>query len=94
MNLISIFKKIAFVEGTSLILLLFFAMPMKYFFDTPIFVRIIGMTHGILFLAYIYLTFIVKNKFNWTRNDLFAVCLASVIPFGTFYADKKYFKKF
>ncbi|MCR9183742.1 MAG: DUF3817 domain-containing protein, partial [Flavobacteriaceae bacterium] len=47
--MIKIFKVVAFWEGISLLLLLFFAMPLKYIWDLPVFVSVIGMAHGILF---------------------------------------------
>jgi hypothetical protein len=41
-------------EGISaLLLFFFFAMPMKYFFNDPIYVKQIGMAHGVL-LAYCF----------------------------------------
>ena len=86
------FKRIALLEGTSLLLLLGFAMPMKYFFQEPIFVKIIGMAHGLLFIAYLILAVMQKIAFNWSLKTLAIVSIASVLPFGTFYVDKKYLK--
>jgi integral membrane protein len=84
------FKIIALLEGTSLLLLLFFAMPMKYIVDEPIFVRIIGMAHGLLFVAYIIMAIMLKFEENWSWKKIGVIALASIIPFGTFYIDKKY----
>ena len=88
--MLKFFKLIALFEGTSLLLLLLFAMPMKYFFQEPIYVKTIGMAHGILFVAYVFLAVMQKKIFNWSLKKLAIVCIASVIPFGTFYIDKKY----
>lgn len=84
------FKIIALLEGTSLLLLLFFAMPMKYIVDEPIFVRIIGMAHGLLFVAYIIMAIMLKFEENWSWKKFGVIAVASIIPFGTFYIDKKY----
>ena len=84
------FKIIALLEGTSLLLLLFFAMPMKYIVDEPIFVRIIGMAHGLLFVAYIIMAIMLKFEENWSWKKFGIIAVASIIPFGTFYIDKKY----
>jgi integral membrane protein len=81
---------ISFLEGTSYLLLLFVAVPIKYFLADPQYVKMLGMPHGILFVAYLVLTFFIKKKMGWTAKTLAVVCLASVIPFGTFYIDKKY----
>ncbi|MGB2138575.1 MAG: DUF3817 domain-containing protein, partial [Flavobacteriales bacterium] len=32
------------------------------------------------------------DDYQWNRRDMLIVCLASVIPFGTFYVDKKYLR--
>ncbi|WP_296683466.1 DUF3817 domain-containing protein [Flavobacterium sp.] len=90
--MLKFFKIIALLEGTSLLLLLLFAMPMKYMFHEPIFVKIIGMAHGILFVAYIIMAIMQKIESNWSFKTLGIISIASVIPFGTFYIDKKYLK--
>ena len=90
--MLKFFKLIALLEGTSLLLLLGFAMPMKYFLQEPIFVKTIGMAHGLLFIAYLILAINQKISSNWSLKMLAIVSIASVIPFGTFYVDKKYLK--
>jgi len=87
------FKIIALLEGTSLLLLLFFAMPMKYIFAEPIFVRVIGMAHGLLFIAYIIMAIMLKYEENWSGKKFGAIVVASIIPFGTFYIEKKYLRE-
>ncbi|MFT6004429.1 MAG: integral membrane protein [Bacteroidia bacterium] len=43
-----------------------------------------------LFMAYIFLAIIIKQKVTWDTKTMIIVLIASVIPFGTFYVDKKY----
>jgi len=88
--MIKSFKTIATLEGLSLLALLLFAMPMKYIWNEPIYVKNIGMAHGVLFIAYIFLAILVKSLLKWDIRTFLIVCLASVIPFGTFYIEKKY----
>lgn len=83
------FKIIAFLEGVSLLLLLFVAMPLKYMYDKPEMVRMVGMAHGLLFIGYIVLASMLKMEENWSMKKFLIVCVASVIPFGTFYVEKK-----
>ena len=90
--MIKFFKTVALLEGISLLLLLFFAMPMKYIFELPIYVRIIGMAHGLLFIIYIILAIMNKIEEKWGTKKFLIICVASVIPFGTFYIEKKYLK--
>lgn len=88
--MLEFFKKIALLEGLSLLALLFFAMPMKYMFDQEIYVKTIGMAHGVLFIVYIVLAILLKFTLNWSYKLLAIIGLASIIPFGTFYAERKY----
>lgn len=88
--MIKVFKITAFWEGISLLLLLFFAMPLKYVWDLPKAVSIIGMAHGILFLAYVVMAFVLYSELKWSLKTLAGVLIASILPFGTFYMEKKY----
>ena len=87
------FRIIAFLEGVSYILLLFIAVPIKYNLGDPIYVKLLGMPHGIVFVAYIVFAFLLKENKNWGIKDLGIILLASILPFGTFYVDWKYLKK-
>ncbi|MBS3739593.1 MAG: DUF3817 domain-containing protein [Psychroflexus sp.] len=84
------FKWVARGEGISLLVLLFIAMPLKYIWEDPSWVRVVGMIHGILFVAYVAWAIWVYFELSWTLRRLVFVILASVIPFGTFYVEKKY----
>ncbi|MDC0177838.1 DUF3817 domain-containing protein [Polaribacter sp.] len=89
----NIFRIISFLEGTTFLLLLFIAVPIKYFQGDVSYVKMLGMPHGILFMLYLVLAIILKKEMNWNYKTLGIVLVASVIPFGTFYVDKKYLQK-
>ncbi len=91
--MVSTFRIVSYLEGISYLLLLFVGVPLKYFGGNEIIVKTLGMPHGLLFMAYILLSFYIKPDFKWCRKDFFIILFASVIPFGTFYVDKKYFVK-
>lgn len=59
--MLKLFKIIALLEGASLLVLFLFAMPMKYILQEPIYVKTIGMAHGILFITYIIMAIIYKT---------------------------------
>ncbi|WP_297334030.1 DUF3817 domain-containing protein [Flavobacterium sp.] len=86
------FKIIATLEGVSLLALLFIAMPLKYILEIPEAVRIVGMAHGLLFIGYILLAIMLKVEQDWPWKKFLIICAASVVPFGTFYIENKYFK--
>ena len=88
-----IFRLVALLEGVSYILLLFIAVPIKYWGGDEQWVKLLGMPHGILFVSYLIFAFLIKKNENWGMNDLGIVLLASILPFGTFYIDSKYLKK-
>lgn len=87
------FKVISFLEGVSYLLLLFIATPIKYFNNDPTYVKMLGMPHGILFLAYIVFAFLIKPDMKWDNKTFFSVLIASIIPFGTFYMVRKHLSK-
>ena len=89
----NIFRIIAFLEGVSYILLMTVGLYFKYQLGDPTYVKLLGMPHGILFVSYILLVFLIKENENWKIKDLGIVLLASILPFGTFYVDWKYLKK-
>ena len=87
------FRLVALLEGGSYILLLFIAVPIKYWGGDEQWVKLLGMPHGILFVSYIIFAFLIKENENWGIKGLGIVLLASILPFGTFYIDTKYLKK-
>lgn len=89
-KLLSVFKTTSFLEGLSYILLLFVGVPLKYYGGNDILVKSLGMPHGMLFLAYIILALIIRSRMKWTIGITFIVLIASLLPFGTFYINKKY----
>lgn len=86
------FRLVAFLEGISFLVLLFIAMPLKYVMDMPLPVRITGMVHGVLFIAFVFYLMQVKSEKNWTVKKTFIAFLASLLPFGTFVLDAKVLK--
>ncbi len=83
---------VGFVEGLSYLVLLFIAMPIKYIGGIQEPVRMTGMAHGLLFVLYVLLVIQSTIQYNWTIKKAFIAFLASIIPFGTFYADMKLFR--
>ncbi|AYZ12056.1 DUF3817 domain-containing protein [Chryseobacterium arthrosphaerae] len=85
---------LAILEGISLLSLVCIAVPMKYWMGNPVFVRLIGPVHGILFLFFLFNTLSVGVEQNWKFKEItWKVILACFIPFGTFYIDRKILSK-
>ena len=80
--------KIGFAEGVSFIVLLFIAMPLKYMADMPTPVGVVGMLHGILFIAYAIALLHAGFVYKWPIKTIIIASLLSFIPFGTFFLDR------
>lgn len=52
--------------------------------------KVIGMAHGFLFIAYVVMAIMMKSPMKWNNKTVGIVLLCSIIPFGTFWMDKKY----
>jgi len=90
--MIRLFKIIATLEGISALFLFFVAMPMKYIWHNEEYIHTAGMTHGVLFTAYIVIATMLKMELKWPTKKYIIICLASIPPFGTFYIEWKYFR--
>ena len=86
------FRKIAIAEGLSFLALLLIAMPLKYFAGLPMAVKIFGWAHGVLFVAFIALSFETKTILNKNFIWMMKALVASVLPFGTFVLEKQMVK--
>lgn len=92
--MLKIFKTVALLEGISYLLLLSNMLIIKpqniMIYKQLLFP--IGMSHGILFIAYIYLTFANTTSQKWNFKEVLEILLGSLLPFGTFYIERKYLK--
>ena len=84
------FRIVAFLEGSSYILLMTLGLYTKYLLNNESYVKLLGMPHGILFVLYIIVAFLLRENENWKNKDFIIILIASLIPFGTFYVDRKY----
>jgi integral membrane protein len=93
--MLKIFKITAVLEGISYLVLfsnMLFIKPNNFeLYHTLLYP--IGMSHGILFIGYIVLAFLLKKAQNWNLKDFGIILIASLLPFGTFYIEKKYCKE-
>ncbi len=92
--MLKVFKIVALLEGVSYITLFSNMLLVKpnnpELYHTLLFP--VGMAHGLLFVAYIILAVMLKFEENWDWKKFGLICLASIVPFGTFYIEKKYLR--
>ena len=87
------FRIIALLEGVSYILLMTIGLYFKYLLNDDTYVKLLGMPHGVLFMLYILIALLLRKKEQWSFINFVIILFASLIPFGTFYIDRKYLLK-
>jgi len=85
-------RLLAFTEGVSFLIILFVTMPLKYYANMPRPNKIFGMAHGVLFILYVLAVVQSKIEYQWSFKKTALALAASIIPFGTFWADVKLFR--
>jgi integral membrane protein len=82
-------RAIGLVEGVSYLVLLGIAMPLKYFAGIPMAVKIVGWTHGLLFVLFCTALAHVMLAVRWSIGRGTVVFIASLVPLGTFLIDPR-----
>jgi integral membrane protein len=88
--MINSFRWLGRFEGSSFLILLLIAMPLKYIWGLPEAVRAVGMAHGVLFLLYLLLANLLAQRLHWSKKVWALSYIAAVVPLGTFWFEKKY----
>lgn len=88
------FRIVALAEGISFLLLLCWAMPLKYLYGQPLAVRIVGSIHGGLFVLYMLAIFRAARFGKWTWGRIIEAIVASLLPCGPLFLEYKYRHEF
>lgn len=88
--MLKIFRATAILEGISYLLLFGLTMPLKYWANILEPNKIVGYVHGVLFIGYGVIALVFCWQRKWSIKRFIILFIASLLPFGTFYADKKY----
>ncbi len=85
---------LAFLEGVSLLILIFIAVPIKHVLLNPVPVKWVGQIHGLLFILFVFNALKVGVEERWSfKRTTWKVIVACFVPFGTFYIDRKILAK-
>ncbi|MBC8103025.1 MAG: DUF3817 domain-containing protein [Cytophagales bacterium] len=85
----SLLRVFAIAEGTSFLLLLLIAVPLKRLAGQAILVQLLGPIHGALFVLYVVAVFLSTAAFRWPWKRVLMALAASVVPFGPFILEWK-----
>jgi integral membrane protein len=91
-SLLKQLRVLAILEGISYISF-GLTMPLKYMMDIKGPNYFVGMAHGVLFIAYCIWVVLNQNSQKWPLKTTAILLLASLVPFMTFWADKKILSK-
>lgn len=83
------FLTIARLEGLSVLLLFFVAMPLKRLAGLPEPVAWVGWTHGVLVFVYLLALGSVARVDGWRWSRVALAFVASLFPFGTFWFERR-----
>ena len=83
------FRVMAYIVGVFLLLLVFVAMPLKYFAGMPRAVSVVGMVHGVLFIIYAVAAGHAWLTARWSLSRGAGLFAAAVLPFGPFVMDAR-----
>ena len=86
-NEIGRLRFVGMFEGSGFLLLLGVAMPLKYVWDFPLAVKIVGMAHGVFFLLYCLALVLAWPEAKWSSKRAALIFVCSLIPFGPFLID-------
>lgn len=85
---IGLLRLAGFLEGATLITLLFVAVPMKRLLGEPGMVSIMGPVHGGAFVLYFVMAISVVFGRSFTTKEIARIVVAALVPFGTFVNDR------
>ena len=83
------YRIMAFVTGTLLLVLVFVAMPIKYWGDHPGPTAVVGVLHGFLFMVYLLATLDLGIRLRWNPIKLVIIMACGTIPFASFVAERR-----
>jgi integral membrane protein len=77
-------RAISLIEGSTLLLLVLVAVPLKHLAGLAVATRIMGPIHGLAFLAYIWMLIQLVSSGGWSRSEVSRLAVAAFVPFGGF----------
>jgi integral membrane protein len=94
-DLVKQLRMFSVLEGISFLVLLFNMLLIKPTNDVLYHKLLypIGLAHGILFVIYVILVIVCSFIYKWSFTKMVILFMVSLIPFGTFWAEKKYLRQ-
>jgi integral membrane protein len=81
-------RVVSLIEGSTLLLLLLVAVPLKHVAGIVLATRIMGPVHGLAFLAYMWMLIQTVSGGGWSRSEIVRLVIAALIPCGAFINER------
>jgi integral membrane protein len=100
-NLFTGYRVLAMIVGVLLTVLVFVAMPLKYFPDDGAslqltgknLVTFVGVAHGWIYMVYLVVAFALSRRLRWSWPFTGLVLLAGVVPILIFWVEHRVTQK-
>lgn len=89
MNSVSLLRVFTWLEGSSYLLLLLVAMPLKYVWELPMAVRVLGGVHGLLFLGFALVLYQTHVEHKWSPRHSLSLFVAALVPGCLWWLDRR-----
>ncbi|TDB85866.1 DUF3817 domain-containing protein [Actinomadura sp. 7K534] len=86
--MIRVFRLVSIAEAVSFLALLLIAMPLKYGAEAEVGVQLVGPIHGVLFMAYVGMVFLVRDALRWDMKRTVLALAAAVLPIAPFLVER------
>jgi len=81
-------RVVSMIEGSTLLVLVFIAVPLRHLGGYPIATAIMGPVHGMAFLLYVWMLIETVSGAAFPRRDVVRMLVAAFIPFGAFFNER------
>lgn len=85
---LNVFLKVALIEAVSYLALVAASVAHRGFGAANL-VPYVGLVHGTIFLVYLALAFVLRNRNGWDTGTMIVLVLTSVVPLGTFFVERR-----
>lgn len=82
------YRVMAYIVGVLLVILTLVGVPLKYFGDNDLVVRLTGIPHGWLYLVLLITAFDLGRRVHWSWLRLILIMAAGTVPFLSFVAER------
>ncbi len=83
------YRVMSYVVGVMLLILVLVAVPLRYAAGIPEVSKVVSPVHGFLYMVYLVAAFDLALKARWTARGTVLVLLAGVVPFLSFWAERR-----